>query len=112
MRYVLVVLVWLSLSALWGLLWSLIGPGIVMLLIALMVGTLGTLFTVVQLLCGHEAKILRTGLWVAVISIILTGIWLFDARITWPALLFFTVFIAAMSFIGSSLVNRLISVDG
>lgn len=109
MRYVQIVLLWLTLSSLWGLLGSLIGPGIVMLIIALLVGTLGALITVIQRLCGHRTEALRTGLLLATIGIILVGIWLFDARMTWPALLFFTLFISAMSFMGSFIVNFLVS---
>src|SRR5690606_36601775 len=108
MQYGLVELIWFFLSGIWGLLGTLIGPGIVKLIIAMGIGVLGSLVTIIKILCAFEVRVLSTWLLVTLFGIVFVGIIDIDAVLTWPTAIFFTVFVSTLSFTASLLVNRTI----
>lgn len=107
MRYLAAVAIWLVLSALWGIVGVLYGPGIVMLLIASMVGAAGSLVTVIQLIGDYKGHPLGTGLIVAGAAFLLAWLSVAGPGMTRPAALFLALFIAVPSFSASFLANRL-----
>lgn len=69
MYYFNVVFIWFALSLAWGLLGVAFGPGIVMLIVALMIACSGSLFSAVRKLLGSRLSGLWSYLFVSVINV-------------------------------------------
>ena len=108
MRYLAAVVIWMLLSMLWGIAGTLIGPGIVMLIIASVVGAVGSILTVAQFICGYKAHTLGTGLVVTITGIALTWFIAYESELAYQAILILAVFIALPSFVISYLLDRVL----
>ena len=104
-----IVLAWLILSAIWGVLGAALGPGIAMLIVALLVGAVGALASLAQILWRRKPMTPYTGLFICACSVIALSLFVFRGEPTYRGLAFLTVYAAVPSFLISSLVNRFAS---
>lgn len=73
MQYLKIFVLWLSVSTIWGLIGIAVGPGIVMLIIALTVGAAGYLLTTLLVFFDYRVHWLYTGMLVSALSLIVSA---------------------------------------
>ena len=73
MQYLKLFVLWLSVSTIWGLIGTAVGPGIVMLIIALTVGAAGYLLMTLLVFFDYRAHWLYTGMLVSALSLIVSA---------------------------------------
>jgi hypothetical protein len=106
LRYLLIVAIWLTLSVPYGLVGTTIGPGIVMLMVALFVGVIGSTVSLIQRFRSYNMNPLYSGFIVGGSSIALTVLFFSSDNLTYQSTLFLGVFVFGLSFVGSFVVDR------
>ena len=73
MQYLKLFVLWLSVSTIWGIIGTAVGPGIVMLIVALTVGAAGYLLMTLLVFFDYRVHWLYTGMLVSALSLIVSA---------------------------------------
>jgi hypothetical protein len=91
LNYLLAIVVWILLSAVWGLGMVGIGPGIVMLFVGLILGVCGAVFSVIQLYFTLRMPIVPAGIVIAVLATLTFLVIFTDSQYSVIGFLYFLV---------------------
>ncbi len=109
MRYVASTAIWVAVSLTWGVVGTLIGPGIATLIVSLICGTVGAALTFVQQIGGGRVRSLPTAAIAAVLALGLSQILVFSDRLAGLEFVFLVVFVSVPAFLASFLVWLLVN---
>ena len=104
-RATLILLIWLVLSTIWGALGAALGPGIVMPIVALLVGTVGTITSLVQVLVRRKPMTLYSGFLICACSVSALSIYIFESDFSYRGLFWVVAYVAVPSFLFSFFIN-------
>jgi hypothetical protein len=97
MKYILIIAVWFSLSLIWGVLGAAYGPGIVMLIEALLVGTLGSIVMLAGRLLDFSPALLLTTCIVTAGSILVSWMLIFRFEMSGIELMILVGFVGSLA---------------
>jgi hypothetical protein len=106
-RYFYEVLTWFVASALWGAAGVAIGPGIIMLVIGLIVGGCGCLYSLGEKIFGYQLKLAWAGLIIFTASLTVTLLVLPSLALTTPGYIFMALFLLIPSYLVIFILKKL-----
>ncbi len=107
MSYFYVVTAWLISSILWGGLGVAIGPGIMMLIVGLIVGGCGCLYSLGEKIFGYQLKLAWAGLIIFTASLTVTLLVLPSLALTTPGYIFMALFLLIPSYLVIFILKKL-----
>lgn len=107
MRYVASTVIWAVVSVVWGIVGTLIGPGIAVFIVSLICGAVGAVVTCAQQIGGRKVRLLPTATVATLLALGLSQIFVFSDRLVAVEIVLLAFFVSVPAFLASFFVSQL-----